>query len=115
MQPKLGQAFSLACLIEFGPPSNRPGSSRSAWPFSVRRKALLSPEFLGLVDHAFFRCPFASIDESMTTWSPRLAQGISEADINNFLGCMAQDHTHAKAADNLKKGKYTTGWIYCFH
>ena len=25
---------------------------------------------------------------------------------------MAEDHTHAKAADVLRKGKYTTGWIY---
>ena len=41
--------------------------------------------------------------------------GISEADINKFLDFMAEDHTHAKAADDLRKGKYTTGWIYCFH
>ena len=25
---------------------------------------------------------------------------------------MAEDHTHAKAADVHRKGKYTTGWIY---
>ena len=41
--------------------------------------------------------------------------GISEADINKFLDCMAEDHTDAKAADNLRKGKYTTEWIYCWH
>ena len=22
---------------------------------------------------------------------------------------------HRKAADDLRKGKYTTGWIYCWH
>ena len=49
-----------------------PRGARGPFPFGG--KALLSPAFLGLVDHAFFRCPFASIDESMTTWSPRLAQ-----------------------------------------
>ena len=27
------------------------------------------------------------------------------------MGCIAEDHTHAKAADDLRKGKYTTGWI----
>ena len=41
--------------------------------------------------------------------------GISEADIIKLLRCMAVDHKHAKVADDLRKGKYTTGWIYCFH
>ena len=59
---------------------------------------------------------------ALTTLSQRLARmpleagaGNSEADINKFLDSMAKDHTHAKAADDLRKGKYTTGWIYCWH
>jgi len=68
------------------------------------------------VDHAFFRCPFASIDDLVTaSCSDAPGAGISEADINKFLDSMAEDHTHAKAADDLRKGKYTTGWIYCWH
>ena len=39
----------------------------------------------------------------------------SPADINKFVGCMSEDHTHTKAANDLRKGNYTTGWIYCFH
>ncbi len=43
---------------------------------------LLSPEFLGLVDHAFFRCPFASIDRLVSaSSSDALGAGISESEI----------------------------------
>jgi len=73
---------------------------------------LLSPAFLGLVDHAFFRCPFASIDDLVTaSGSDVPGAGISESDITKFLDCMAEDHRHAKAADDLRKGKYTSRWI----
>ena len=77
---------------------------------------LLSPALLGLVDHAFFRpdfrCPFASIDDLVTaSGSDVPGAGISESDITKFLDCMAEDHRHAKAADDLRKGKYTSRWI----
>ena len=82
MQLKLGQAFSLACLIEFGsllPNGQVPIESTGHLKervalFRFGGKALLDPAFLGLVDHAFFRFPFTIIDALMTTWSPRLAQ-----------------------------------------
>ena len=73
---------------------------------------LLSPAFLGLVDHAFFRCPFASVEDLVTAASSDApGAGVSEADINGFLDLMAKDHTHKNAAADLKKGKSTTGWI----
>ena len=73
---------------------------------------LLSPAFLGLVDHAFFRCPFASMEDLVTAASSDApGAGVSEADINGFLDLMAKDHTHKNAAADLKKGKSTTGWI----
>ena len=75
---------------------------------------LLSPAFLGLVDHAFFRCPFACIDDLVTA-SASEAAGISESDINKFLTSMAEDHTHAKAAQDLRTGTFTVGWIFCWH
>ena len=34
------------------------------------------------------------------------ARGISEANIKKF---------HAKTTNDLRKGKYTTRWIYCLH
>lgn len=69
---------------------------------------VLSPAFLGLVDHAFFRCPFASIDDLVTaSASEAPGAGISESDINKFLASMAEDHTHAKAADDLRSGTHT--------
>ena len=73
---------------------------------------LLSPAFLGLVDHAFFSCPFASMEDLVTAASSDApGAGVSEADINGFLDLMAKDHTHKNAAADLKKGKSTTGWI----
>ncbi len=77
---------------------------------------LFSPAFLGLVDHAFFRCPFASIDDLVTASSSDApGAGISESEINGFLETMAKDHTHARAADDLRKGKCTTESILCWH
>ena len=77
---------------------------------------LLSPAFLGLVDHAFFRCPFASMEGLVTAASSDApGAGVSEADINGFLDLMAKDHTHKNAAADLKKGKSTTGWIPLAH
>ena len=95
IQLKLGQAFSLACLIEFGPQlpirnGRAPQGTRGPFPFG--EKTLLSPAFLGLVDHAFFRYPFASIDESMTTWSQRMALMSLE------LGFLRQTSTSLSAA-----------------
>ena len=50
----------------------------------VRRdKPLLSPEFLGLVDHAFFRCPFASIEDLIAASSSDTdGAGVAESEIN---------------------------------
>ena len=67
---------------------------------------MVSPEFLGLVDHAFFRCPFASIDD-MSAASSGGDDGVSETDINGFYQLMAKDHRHGRARDDLRKGKYT--------
>lgn len=73
-----------------------------------RDMPVLSPAFLGLVDHAFFRCPFASIDDLVTaSASEAPGAGVSESDINKFLASMAEDHTHAKAADDLRSGTHT--------
>ena len=66
---------------------------------------LLSPEFLGMVDHAFFRCPFASIEDLTAASS---GNGVSEKDINAFFDLMDKDHRHGKARDDLRTGKYTT-------
>jgi len=72
----------------------------------VRRdEHLLSPEFLGMVDHAFFRCPFASIEDLTAASS---GNGVSEKDINGFYELMAKDHRQGRARDDLRKGKYTT-------
>jgi hypothetical protein len=72
----------------------------------VRRdEHLLSPEFLGMVDHAFFRCPFASIEDLTAASS---GNGVSEKDINAFFELMDKDHRQGKARDDLRKGKYTT-------
>ena len=69
---------------------------------------LLSPAFLGLVDHAFFRCPFASIEDLIAASSSDTdGAGVSESDINAFLNLMAKDHVHPRAAEDLKKGKCT--------
>ena len=76
---------------------------------AVRRdKPLLSPEFLGLVDHAFFRCPFASIEDLIAASSSDTdGAGVAESEINAFLNLMAKDHVHPKAAEHLRKGKCT--------
>jgi hypothetical protein len=72
----------------------------------VRRdEHLLSPEFLGMVDHAFFRCPFASIEDLTAASS---GHGVSEKDINGFYELMDKDHRQGRARDDLRKGKYTT-------
>lgn len=77
---------------------------------------LLSPAFLGLVDHAFFRCPFANMEDLVAaSCSDAPGAGISESEINGFLETMAKDHTHARAADDLRKGKCTTESISCWH
>ena len=75
----------------------------------VRRDVpLLSPAFLGLVDHAFFRCPFASIEDLIAASSSDTdGAGVSESDINAFLNLMAKDHVHPRAAEDLQKGKCT--------
>jgi hypothetical protein len=70
-----------------------------------RDEHLLSPEFLGMVDHAFFRCPFASIEDLTAASS---GNGVSEKDINAFFELMDKDHRQGKARDDLRKGKYTT-------
>ena len=56
--------------------------------------------------HAFFRCPFASIDD-MSAASSGGDNGVSESDINGFYELMAKDHRHGRARDDLRKGKYT--------
>jgi len=72
----------------------------------VRRdEHLLSPEFLGMVDHAFFRCPFASVEDLTAASS---GHGVSEKDINGFYELMDKDHRQGRARDDLRKGKYTT-------
>ena len=69
---------------------------------------LLSPAFLGLVDHAFFCCPFASIEDLIAASSSDTdGAGVAESEINDFLNLMAKDHVHPKAAEDLKKGKCT--------
>ena len=70
-----------------------------------RDEHLLSPEFLGMVDHAFFRCPFASIEDLTAASS---GNGVSEKDINGFFELMDKDHRQGKARDDLRTGKYTT-------
>jgi len=70
-----------------------------------RDEHLLSPEFLGMVDHAFFRCPFASIEDLTAASS---GNGVSEKEINGFYELMDKDHRQGKARDDLRKGKYTT-------
>ena len=76
---------------------------------------LLSPAFLGLVDHTFC-CPFASMEDLVTADSSDApGAGVSEADINGFLDLMAKDHTHKNAAGDLKKGKLITASISCWH
>ena len=83
----------------------------------VRRdKPLLSPEFLGLVDHAFFRCPFASIEDLIAASSSDApGAGVSVSDINCFLELISKDHVHSRAAEDLRKGKCTTERISCWH
>ena len=77
---------------------------------------LLSPAFLGLVDHAFFRCPFASMEDLVTAASSDAPEaGVSEADINCFLDLMAKDQTHKNAAVDLKRGRLITASISCWH
>ena len=71
-----------------------------------RDEHLLSPEFLGMVDHAFFRCPFASIEDLTAASSGN--HGVSEKEINGFYELMDKDHRQGKARDDLRKGKYTT-------
>ena len=68
---------------------------------------MLSPEFLGLEDHAFFLCSFASIDD-LTAASSGGDDGFSVTDINGFYELMAKDHRNGSARDDLRKGKYTT-------
>jgi len=59
------------------------------------------------VDHAFFRCPFASIDD-MSAASSGGDDGVSESDINGFYELMAKDHRHGPwPSSDLRKGKYT--------
>ena len=70
-----------------------------------RDELLLSPKFLGMVDHAFFRCPFASIEDLTAASS---GNGVSEKEINGFYELMDKDHRQGKARDDLRKGKYTT-------
>ena len=70
-----------------------------------RDEHLLSPEFLGMVDHAFFRCPFASVEDLTAASS---GHGVSEKDINGFYELMDKDHRQGRARDDLRKGKYTT-------
>ena len=66
----------------------------------------LSPAFLGLVNHSFFRCPFASIEDLIAaSCSDAVGAGVSESEINGFLDLMAKDHVHSRAAEDLKKGK----------
>ena len=77
---------------------------------------LLSLALLGLVDHTFFRCPFASIEDLIAaSSSDAIGAGVSESEINAFLDLMAKDHVHSRAAEDLKKGKCTTERISCWH
>ena len=70
-----------------------------------RYTLLLSPAFLGLLDHAFFRYPFACMEDLVNaSSSDDHGARVSAADMNSFLKKIAKEHTHAKAADDLKKG-----------
>ena len=80
MQPKLGQAFSLVCLIKFGPllPIESTGHLKELMALSVWWKSPSQPGISVLGGPRLFSVvllwKFASIDEVMTTWSQRLAQ-----------------------------------------
>ncbi len=65
---------------------------------------LLSPAFLGLVYHTFFRCPFASIEDLIAASSSDTdGAGVSNSEINAFLNLMAKDHVHPRAAKISKR------------
>ena len=93
-----GSLFSL-CIYRFDEDGTR------------REAPLLSQAFLGLVDHSFFRCPFASIDESMTTLSQRLAQmslerGFLRPTSTSMWGCIAKESARTT---RMQKPQTTSG------
>ena len=114
MQLKLGQTFSLACLIQFGPLltiestghlKERVALFRSAefqWksPSQQTQPGISGLGGLRLLPLSF--CQHYDLDTASGSDVP--GAGISGANINKFLGCMAEDHTDAKAADELRKG-----------
>ena len=108
MQLKLGQAFSLASLIEFGPllPIESTGhlkervalfrSTGKPRAFSALHFWLGGPRLLPLSSR---------VDDDLVTSSGSdvPGAGISEADINKFLGYMAEERRGPRAYKSRRR------------